>query len=324
MTKFSPITADETAITAVIREETEAFLAGDLDRWSACHVQENRACGVCQSSELGIDVQWGWEALFADARRALANGAPCGFHEFENRNMQISVTGNLAWVIYEQFASHQEGHSQKSFETRILEKSEGRWRIVYNAFFTQTPVRAGTGQLTLDAEGFLIDAAEDGRAALAGHPTLTISAGRIRARRPVWDKPLQAAIRRAGELHGFFQQHSYAQKSGSPFRLPVILGEDDSGAPVICQLSVRDSVTFLETDLHVPIARHLAAARAIFGLSKGQVALAERIISGEGPTEAARVLGISPNTARTHLARIYEKTGVNSQTALVRLILSTG
>ena len=33
---------------------------------------------------------------------------------------------------------------------------------------------------------------------------------------------------------------------------------------------------------------------------------------------------ISTNTARTHLSRIYDKTCVNSQPALVRLLLSVG
>jgi DNA-binding CsgD family transcriptional regulator len=62
----------------------------------------------------------------------------------------------------------------------------------------------------------------------------------------------------------------------------------------------------------------------IFGLSPGQMALAARIASGESLTDAAKTQQISINTARTHLKRIYDKTGVNSQTALVRLLLSVG
>lgn len=38
----------------------------------------------------------------------------------------------------------------------------------------------------------------------------------------------------------------------------------------------------------------------------------------------ARHLGVAPATARTHLSSVFEKTGVNSQSALVRILLSIG
>ena len=39
-------------------------------------------------------------------------------------------------------------------------------------------------------------------------------------------------------------------------------------------------------------------------------------------SEAAETLGISPPTARTHLARLFDKTGTSRQTDLVRLAMS--
>ena len=35
-------------------------------------------------------------------------------------------------------------------------------------------------------------------------------------------------------------------------------------------------------------------------------------------------MGISVNTAKTHLKRMFDKTGVHAQPALVRLLLSVG
>lgn len=313
---------DAAAIAACIRAETVAFAAGDYDRWADCFVQEARTCSVNQSTEIGINVHRGWEALSDQMRRTMAQGANCKIRHFTNEDMSIQRAGPLAWVVYEQVLDHGDGSIDRTFETRILEKADGTWRIVYAAFFARKPVVAERGQLALNATGHVIGGDAEARAALLNHPALTVSAGRLRANRPIWDKPLQAAIRRAGELHSYFVQQSFASRHGGPLRIPVILGEDDSGQSVICLLSVRDGVTHLETDTRAMAERHLAAARAVFGLSDGQARLAERIIAGEGPTEAAGNLGISANTARTHLARIYEKTGVNSQTALVRLILS--
>lgn len=54
-----------------------------------------------------------------------------------------------------------------------------------------------------------------------------------------------------------------------------------------------------------------AAAVTALGLSPREVELLEALASGESNKELARRLGISPNTVKTHLARTYEKLGVN-------------
>jgi DNA-binding CsgD family transcriptional regulator len=45
-------------------------------------------------------------------------------------------------------------------------------------------------------------------------------------------------------------------------------------------------------------------------------------MQGEALVRAADRLGISHNTARTHLQRIYRKTGTSHQGELIRLLLS--
>jgi DNA-binding CsgD family transcriptional regulator len=44
------------------------------------------------------------------------------------------------------------------------------------------------------------------------------------------------------------------------------------------------------------------------------------IADGSAPNEAARTLGISINTVRTHIAKIFEKTGVSSQLGLAKFV----
>ena len=68
--------------------------------------------------------------------------------------------------------------------------------------------------------------------------------------------------------------------------------------------------------------RRIAAASVVFGLSPGQQRLARLLIDGNDLAAAARALSVSVNTARTQLRRIFEKTGVHNQAALVRLLLS--
>ncbi len=58
---------------------------------------------------------------------------------------------------------------------------------------------------------------------------------------------------------------------------------------------------------------------SLYGLTPAESRLATQIIAGAGVIEAARRIGISKNTARTHMKRIYAKTGALNQAGLVRL-----
>ena len=68
--------------------------------------------------------------------------------------------------------------------------------------------------------------------------------------------------------------------------------------------------------------RRMAAAGLVFRLSKGQVRLAKLLMGGLDLAEAALQMGVSVNTVRTQLRRIFDKTGVHNQAALVRVLLS--
>ncbi len=59
----------------------------------------------------------------------------------------------------------------------------------------------------------------------------------------------------------------------------------------------------------------------LYGLTPTEARLAARVITGERIDEAARDLGISESTARTHLKRIFKKTNVSRQAELVRKLL---
>lgn len=66
----------------------------------------------------------------------------------------------------------------------------------------------------------------------------------------------------------------------------------------------------------------LEAASIVYGLSPAQKTVAGHVLAGRALPEIAAMLGITANTARTHLDRIYDKTGVRTQPALVRALLS--
>ena len=61
--------------------------------------------------------------------------------------------------------------------------------------------------------------------------------------------------------------------------------------------------------------------RATYGCTAREAALALTLAQGRTLAEAAGTLGISIHTARTHLKRVFRKTGTKRQTELLRLVL---
>jgi DNA-binding CsgD family transcriptional regulator len=60
----------------------------------------------------------------------------------------------------------------------------------------------------------------------------------------------------------------------------------------------------------------------LFDLSAASARVAEAYLRVDSVKDAARALGISVNTVKTHLAAVYERTGCTRQSQLVRLLMS--
>lgn len=59
-------------------------------------------------------------------------------------------------------------------------------------------------------------------------------------------------------------------------------------------------------------ARNEAAIRSL-GLSRRECEIVALLASGQSNKELARTLAISPNTVKTHIARVYEKLGARNR-----------
>src|SRR5215813_10463978 len=71
---------------------------------------------------------------------------------------------------------------------------------------------------------------------------------------------------------------------------------------------------------HVPVAWLTDA----YGLTLAQARVARAVSSGTTIADTAQRLCVSPNTVKTHLRRVYEKTGTSRQAELVRLMTIIG
>ena len=115
---------------------------------------------------------------------------------------------------------------------------------------------------------------------------------------------------------------------GGAMRIPRKSGKPDYtvvAAPLARESSLLESgpVAFLLiADAESASARPRSMLSELFGLSAAEVRLAERLMLGESPEEAAVSLDIKVSTARWHLASLYRKTGTRRQAQLVRLLMS--
>ena len=105
----------------------------------------------------------------------------------------------------------------------------------------------------------------------------------------------------------------------------------NQGYPAVCYMlpinrsTARAAHGNASVALFISTLAHAAPAPAavvatIFGLTSAEARVACELQSSEGLGSAANRLGISANTAKTHLKRIYEKTGTARRSELHELI----
>jgi DNA-binding CsgD family transcriptional regulator len=116
---------------------------------------------------------------------------------------------------------------------------------------------------------------------------------------------------RAGGIVG--EQHGMTV---APFRPERIGLDTGSCAKPLALLVVTDPA-----EERIARKEHL---RRRFGLTRAEADVAMEIAYGDGRKAAAARLGVADSTARMHLTRIFEKTGVRRQAELVRVVLQPG
>jgi DNA-binding CsgD family transcriptional regulator len=319
---------DREAIVQVIEAETDAYFAKDFDAWARCWVHAPHVRRWAWLPHCGIVLIEGWDAVSSTMRMGMQRfPAPnASTDEVRRVRLSVSIGVDMAWVTFDQYAPATGDPfdvAGRQHQMRILEKRQGVWRIACVGILQPWLESADYPLLRVDADAKVLWMNAAAKERLGDHG-LTISAGRLRARDRTGNKGLQASIRWAAGAIGFIQGQQAAWRAVSTTRgaLPVVLGEGDAGEIHICWVAADSSMILVSFDDGHRTDQCLAAAAVVYGLSPGQMRLAALVVAGHDLAGAAERLGISVNTARTHLQRMFDKTGVRSQPALVRVLLS--
>lgn len=314
---------DERAVDAVISREIEAFFTKDFDAWCACYLQSPRLRSTMMSHELGLDVRQGWEAHVAGTEVHFQS-PPIDGATWEKVTEQITVQGDMAWLTCRARTNSSLCMMGESYETWILERHHGDWKIVCVNVMAARSHLSETGRIALDAKGKVQSIGTQAQQHLARLSGFEVRAGKLRAKDPVVDRQLQEGIARAGALHGYFEQAAYAEVEGQRFAYPLVLDHADGAGHQIILITVQDRETYVDIGLGDSARLRVDASAQVFDLSDNQHRIVAGIVAGRSLPDLAQELGISPATAKTHLQRVYQKTGTSTKTALVRTLLSLG
>lgn len=311
-------------IVNVIKAEHVAFWTQDHESYDRCHLHAPHTWWWSYWRHGGLAIRHGWEEIGQRSHQAMtAFQAPSPSYAYDTiwSDMVVRVSGNLAWATYQLHYPPNEGpignlpgHTSLAFELRILERHEDQWKIVLASVMVPGLDQLGGPVMRVDTEGRILWRSEDVDATLADDNDLVVRNGRLRIRNHEADRKLYAAIQWAARLDDFLMARRGA--------MPIIL-EAGEGLPTRLWWVIAESgmILFSFGNRHLAEER-LAMAAAAFGLSPSQRRLAGRIVEGRSLVEIADDNGVSVNTVRTQLKRMFDKVGVHSQTALVRVLLS--
>lgn len=178
------------------------------------------------------------------------------------------------------------------------------------------------GIVVLDAEMTIVYANEEADEILAcPESPLGLRQGRVVAGQPAEQRRLRRLIDDA--LRG-------ATDTLEPMRASMILRGDGANAVSACVMPARRGGVLADPRRQVMIAlrplnsatRLSSSVRQLFDLTDTEAKFACALATGLSLAEAAQAQGVRISTARTHLARIFQKTETRQQSQLVSLLRS--
>lgn len=201
---------------------------------------------------------------------------------------------------------------------RLIEAEAG------SAGLRDTFARLNMGIVLLDGAGRIVFSNET--ANRFQQTVLDLTGDRLVARsmaeRPMLQSAIDGALRTGSETGGsenprpVLLQHHQSQTPVAIYVLPL----RTSLSPEVEQFLVRSQAIVLIVELRTGDPADPALVRDLLGLTLGEARVAALVAAGVSPRDAAVKLGISEETTRTVLKRVFTKSGISRQSELAALI----
>lgn len=311
--------SDRRELVELIHRNRIAIWTKDYDTWDDCFVHAPYTARFGYWDQGGIFFRMGWDDI---AARARIGGPPYSApHAFDTRveNLNLRIIGDMAWATFDQiypgsYPTNNYAGSGLVREMRVFERHGGKWKIALLGFLDTNTGRTNTVMVGLDPEARVLWQSPAAEATLPDSDDLAVRAGRLRFRDARLHRQLLDHLQWATQL-----DTTLMSQRGSR---PIVADAGDGLAMRIYWLVADAGEIHLRLASESVSEERLSLAGAIYGLSPAQLKLAALVAEGLTLADIGERMDITANTARTHLNRIFEKTGVHTQPALVRVLLS--
>ena len=308
---------DRSAILEAVEAETAAFLRRDIKAQSDFWVQSPQSRRIVSVASLGVQVYEGWDAIKANYLLLMegleeAHATDCVFRE----KLNVVIIGDMAWVTYDQIGTlKMAGHLH---ELKIFHRVAEHWKMACIVVIQSAVDLVASPLIEVDLSQKVQWMNAAAHEQIGSHFGLMVSGGRLRSRNSAHEKQLGDAVDWANR----HMQIHWPLASLDRHARAVILGENENGAPVFCWVLVQDGKILISFNDSLLVRRRVEIAQGIYGFTAAQIELAQLLAEGHDLANAAIKLGVSINTLRTQLQRMFDKTGARSQSSLVGLLLS--
>ena len=317
---------DTKAILDLIERETTAFLCRDYPAWADCWIQDEgiRRLGALTGGVMDYHEGWATSSdLIRQVFERYPDPNPGAALSMQRSKISIRISGEMAWASFDQYGVKTDDPLVTvglSHEIRFFEKHGEQWKISMVGHGNEGLEYYDFPVIRIDEScriEWMNAAAHDD---LGAHPAMTKSGAYLRGRHLADDKRLRAVVREVAGLSVIERRPSIQQPRGRTAD-PLILNGDATGGQHIVWVSSRDGLLLVTyRDSRNERAR-LKEAAELFELSPGQLRVAELVLRGQSIMQVADQLEISSSTAKTHLTRIFDKTGARNQPALISKLL---
>ncbi|MCZ2102926.1 MAG: helix-turn-helix transcriptional regulator [Comamonadaceae bacterium] len=179
--------------------------------------------------------------------------------------------------------------------------------------------RLDAGVLMVDGACRVIHASAMGALLLRENAEISTTGGRLRLRSPALHRRLLALVRSAMDVaHGKAAAPGTALSVPRRQRMPLVLEVAPLRPSARAFGEQRPTLLVFIRDPQAPLAA--ARLRDLFGLTPAEGLVAAALGRGRSPEDIAVDLGIGLVTVRSHLKRIFAKTGTHRQAEAVALL----
>jgi DNA-binding CsgD family transcriptional regulator len=173
------------------------------------------------------------------------------------------------------------------------------------------------GIFLVNASGVIVHANPAGQTALMSSGVLQSMRGRLAAQIPKTDAGLQRAVADAAKPLAQGASMCLTSGAGERYMVHILPLRETTRSQTLLSTAPVAAVFICPVETYKRTLPEVVGAA--LGLTPMELRVLLALVEGCNVTEAANALGVASSTVKTHLTRIFSKTGVNRQSELVKL-----